>query len=712
MARTFIGELIFRFRDDASAKAKTAATSIGGSVSDIERAARRLSTAPFGAKLQRDLEKLGASASDLDKLRASWERMHTSMSSRNLSKAAKANEIASWSMAARGHFAGLASQIKGADDRTKGLVGSINQLMKLGAYSFAGGSLVYGGGIAVREGLRASASERRERALQHYANLPQNERDQIEGQSQSLAGKYRLTQADVMELMRESRLSMPGADAAFGVSEQLAQAFKMLQLRMGPENALDGLRVLMKGFDNVALTERPEAVKQALAAYVKAQQITGKDMSPEDLAQAIKYARSAGKVFSEDFLFKWMPMMIAEVGGSDTGTQLRAGFDQFVVGRASKASLAKQREYGLRDGDNRLIGQNDFTQNPVKWVQDFVLPALEKQGITKDDPTEMARAIGELTNNRLSSDLILRLIENYAQYERQVAMAEKAIGLDGASSVDALDAFSSLAGLTSSLKNLAGAVVPMETISQGMNSLSDAINTLQQAWRDGDPAARLGIGAAGVGAAYGAWGVGKAVAGLFTAGLNLNAAATSLQAAAVALGGTGGVPGDVPGKGKGSAAGGLAALAGRIAGVAGLGTLLSGSSGPVDPKERDNRLRRTFDEWVKTHPFIPERKAIQEQPAIPYGSLVRDPGAHGDRLANYPGVDAAKHAGKELQDALSITAVPVVDGSQIKAALADAKALKETLGSIGGVVSAAAQKAKQQMDAEVRRSFSDYGVAP
>lgn len=700
MARTFIGELIFRFKDDASARAKTAATSIGGSVTDIERAARRLSVAPFGAKLQRDLEKLGASASEIDKLKASWDRLHASMASRNLSKAAKSNEIAAWSLAARSHFAGLASQIKGADDRTKGLIGSINQLMKLGAYSFAGGSLVYGGGIAVREGLRASASERRERALQHFANLPQSERDQIEGQSQSLAGKYRLTQADVMELMRESRLSMPGADAAFGVSEQLAQAFKMLQLRMGPENALDGLRVLMKGFDNVALTERPEAVKQALDAYVKAQQITGKDMSPEDLAQAIKYARSAGKVFSEDFLFKWMPMMIAEVGGSDTGTQLRAGFDQFIVGRASKASLAKQREYGLRDGDNRLVGQNDFTQNPVKWVQGYVLPALEKRGITKDDPTEMALAIGELTNNRLSSDLILRLIENYAQYERQVAMAEKAIGLEGASSVDALDAFSSFAGLTSSLKNLAGAVVPMETISQGMNSLADAVNTLQQAWRDGDPVARLGIGAAGAGAAFGMWGVGKAIAGLFTAGLNLNAAATSLQAAAVALGGTGGVPGDVPGKGKSKGWSWLAAL-GSAGAVVASGLIQSGSSREMTPEEKDLMLRRSFQEWLKDHPFIPE-----PTPRGKYADAADAARVESDRF-NFLKQDA-----REVQDALNITAAPVVDGSQIKAALSDAKALKETLAGIGGAVSAAAQKAKQQMDAEVRRSFSDYGVAP
>ncbi|KQW30743.1 hypothetical protein ASE36_00110 [Rhizobium sp. Root274] len=713
--RTFIGELIFRFKDDASGKAKQTAQAVGGAVSSIEQAARRLNSMPFGGRFTAQLDKLGASASDLDKVRAAWERLHSSMASRNLSKAAAKSEIENFKVATLGHFAAIQNasnaHFREMEKRTRSFSSNLQMIMKPALVAMGGYTGAYMVGVGARAGITASSNEQRERARQHFAGLPVGEQQQIEKQSGELAQRFRIAQADAMEIMREARLAMPSAEAAFGVAEEMVQAYKMLGLSFGSDQAITGLRAFNKAMDNINVTEDTGLYKQMLDAFVRAQQITGKDMDPEAFAQAVKYARTSGKVFSPDFLQNMLPFLIAESGGSDTGTQLRATFDNFVGGTATKSALGEQGRLGLRD-QNGIKDAEGFAQDPLKWVNDNIVPALQKDGVDLNSEVAIAQAVQKFASNRLARDFIQRAITQRDVYLRLSGMMQGAIGLEGASSVDALDPFSAFKGFKDSMSNLAAAILPAEQIAAGLNTLADGINALQRSWRDGDTATRLGIGAAGAGAAFGAWKVTAAIWGLMTAGTNLNAAAVALQVAAANLNGGSGANVANGGKGKGSALGGWAALVGRIAGVAGLGTLLSGSSGPVDPKARDNMLRRDFEEWVKTHPFIPDRKAIQEQPAIPYGSLVRDPGAHGDRLANYPGVDAAKHAGQQIQDSLNVTAKPNVDRSDLEATLALINQIKSGLGGIGAAMSGAAQRARQQADAEVRRSFSDYGVAP
>lgn len=711
MARTFIGELIFRFKDDASAKAQQTAKNIGGSVESIERAAKRLNTAPLGGRLQRDLEKLGASSSDLDKLRVSWERLHSSMASRNLSAAARRAEIANFEIATRGHFAAITSaskaQFKDMETRTRAFSGRLQAIMKPALVMMGGYTGAYVLGMGGRAGFTAASNEQRERARQHFAGLPTSEQDQIESQSQDLASKYRVNQADVMELMREARLAMPSAAAAFGVAEELVQTFKVLGLRQSPEEAVSGLRVLMKALDNLAMTEDPAAITSALQAFLKAQQITGKDMDPGEMAQAIKYARSSGKVFSEDFLFKWMPFMIAEVGGSDTGTQLRAGFDQFVVGRASKKSLAAQREYGLRDGDNRLVGQDEFAANPVKWVNDYVLPALEKNGVKRDDEVEMARVVGELTNNRLSSDLILRLIENFKQYQRQVELAEKAIGLEGAKDLDSRDAYSAFAGFTTSLQNLAGAVLPMKEVSAGLIGLSDGVNALQLAFRNGNPLAQAGLLGGAAAGAYGAWKVSSMVWGLMTAGTNLNLAAASLETAAVSLGGAG-VADALPGGGgkKRGWLGALGALSGTAGVIVGSGLLQSGSSRDMTPEEKAKVLADGERQWS----VLQERRRMEAENRVAAQKRYEANEAKTTEGFNtFHGiVGDAQKTGQDVKDALSVTAKPTVDKSDLQATLALINQIKSGLSGLGATIVAEQGRIQREMN----RNFADHGVAP
>ena len=738
MARTFIGELILRMKDDASGKAQAAAGKMESSMDRINRAAKRLGDAPWGGRFQSQLDKLGASARDLDHLRSSWERLQASFQKDNLSKAMQRTQIANWKTAVLGDFIKGQQQIRRelaeTEKHYRNWRYNVSAITRAGLVMMGGYTGAYMGGMMAREGLVAASNEQRERARQHFAGLPKTEQDQIEKQAGELSVKYRTTQAAAMEIMREARLAMPSAEAAFSVAEEMIQAYKMLGLMYGPDQAITGLRAFNKAMDNINVNQNRDEYRTALDSYIKAQQITGKDMDPEGYAQAIKYARTSGKVFGHDFLFNWLPYIISESGGSDAGTQLRAAFDQFIVGRASKQSKKKQAAFGLRDDDDRLLGQQQFGENPITWIKDVLLPQLQKKGVDTEDTTELARVLGELTNNRLSADLLSRVLLSYEQYKRQVDMATNAVGLEGAKDIDSLDPFSAFKGFKDAMANLSAAVLPMEGISAGLISLADGINSVSQAWRDGDWMAKAGITGAGIGGAYGIYKVVSGLLALGTAGPALMGAAASLEAAAISLGAAGGndILGGDGGKKKSRGLFGSGWFTPVTLGAAGITGLAA--------------VAEKYKEYRRDHPEIQERddaKTAQNMQALRAvvdamvpdrgnedilagqraastgGNPLQDAVDNATRLGGGPVVDTgqidgaqqkAEQAGQDILTALSVVATPVVNTGALDAALAKAREFVALMRQANSLASATPSGGS--VTRQMNRNFTDHGVVP
>jgi hypothetical protein len=172
MARTFIGELILRLKDEMSGKAAAAANKLDTSIDKIQRAARQLNQTSWGGQFEERLRKLGTSAADIDKLRVAWDSLHTSMSSRNLSKSLAAMEKSNFKTAALGYFADIATKAKEAETN----IGKMHSRWKEAAKDMAVygtiGTIMYGGANAVRGGFNASAEYRREIFRQENASIP------------------------------------------------------------------------------------------------------------------------------------------------------------------------------------------------------------------------------------------------------------------------------------------------------------------------------------------------------------------------------------------------------------------------------------------------------------------------------------------------------------------------------------------------------------
>lgn len=185
MARTFIGELVLRLKDEMSGKVKTAANNLDTSVDKIQRAARRMNQTTWGSQLEERLRKLGTSSGDIDKLRVAWESLHTSMSSRNLSKAMQAMEKSNFKTAALTHFFEIATRAEEADIKVRGLTASLREI---GKYAVAGS--LYGGVNTAREGILASAEMMRERDRWRQANIPDSERGAAISEADRLTTQY------------------------------------------------------------------------------------------------------------------------------------------------------------------------------------------------------------------------------------------------------------------------------------------------------------------------------------------------------------------------------------------------------------------------------------------------------------------------------------------------------------------------------------------
>ncbi len=723
MATTLIGRLQLLIQAKGLGEAKK----IVNEMQAIENMAKRMSTAGrgWGQGFQRNLDKLGLNSREIRSVQTSWNNLQNAIANGGLNKAMRKNEISAWKTATLGHFAAVRASMRDLE-RQAAMTGRNmrrNMEMLYKPALVAGGAYTgtYFAGTMGRQALIAGSKEARVQAEAKYSGMTPQERAAIDARANQLAGTYRLSKADVLGVLKDSLLSMKSQSDAMAVSDADARAFLVLSNSLGDADAArGGLIAYKRAMDNIQRLD-PDTYVRMLDNFVKMQQVLGPDLNPQGFAQAIKFSRTGGKVFGEDFLSRWLPLMIAETGGPDAGTKLRAGFDQFLSGKATKKSLTTQRNYGLRDENNRLIDEAGFVENPVVWIDKHVRAAMAKRGMDSSNNVELARVIGDLTSNRLAGDLLSSVFYNMDQYRRLLDRSSDAAGLGAANSIQADNPFAALSGFKDAMSNLSAAILPMPTISAGLNTLSDGINAFAQKLRLGDPAVLtgLGIGAAAVGG-FAAWKGTMGLLALATAGPALHSAAAALTAAAVAQGG--GLPGEI-GKKAGKKGGLLAALGRWSPWAAALS--LSGSSANNSYLNMTEDQRAAARQQARadaarynarqptvgsgTNPDAARRRDLWQRN---FGGVEFEGGRHRIGREQQAGlgdlVSEAKVAGEQMQAALSPTGSPVVDMTSMQAALALAQQLHSVITGLGAQASATAAK----ISADLRRAHSDFGVAP
>jgi hypothetical protein len=724
MAKTLIGILQLMLKQDVTRKAPE----INRALASIQGAATRLGNAPWGAAFDRQLDKLKLTPAERAAISSSYGLLARDING----KIARA-DVAAWRHATLGHFAAVRTGMDEATASAKRFHTTMGKMVRMGLITFGGVGGLYLGSRAVHGGASAASEEWRQKAEARYSGLPEEERNALWNQAVKLSGERRLNTALVFQMLREAALAMETTDDAIAVSDQMSQALLYLSNTLGADGAVGGLRAFNKAMDNIEHITPDEYVK-SLEAYIKAQQMTGADMDPEAFAQAIKYSRAAGKIFSDDYLFNWFPFKIAEVGGSDAGTQLRAFSDNTIGGTATDKVKGYQTSIGVRNADGTMAWADELLQNPERWINERLVPALENAGVDTGDNVQLAQVLNDVASNRLARDFILSAITSWEQKQRLVDNLPRTAGLAAADDIQDVNPFATIDGLVDSLENLSGAagnhIFPI--IIPAMNSLSDTINSMAANIRE-MPGGAFGLAAGGVGLGIlGAWKVGAGMIALTTAGPSLQTAAVMLQGAATSLGGPGAA---ASAAGAANSQGWLAAALGWLKGAAVVAApavaaeLVTGQPGSMEEYDaqvaEQGRIKAQMWDFINGVLGSPQQAAPPPLPS-PYEGIELAPA--GDVMPGSPQWSASMEAqfGRQVDTgqidaagtaadsaaakigALGGTVTPQVDTSSIDYALLQANRLSAALQGIGGLMNSRGRWIQDQINA----SYADFGITP
>lgn len=705
MARTLVGILQILLKQDVTAKAPE----INRALASIQGAANRLGSSPWGAGFERQLQRLKLSPAERAAIAGSYGLLAKDING----KIARA-DLASWRTGVLGHFTAVRAGMDEANASAKRFHTTMGKMVRMGLITFGGVGGLYLGSRALHGGASAASEEWRQQAEARYSGLPEGEREALWNQSVKLAGERRLNTSLMFQTLREAALAMETTADAIEVSDGMAQALLYLSNTLGADGAVNGLRAFNKSMDNIQ-NITPDEYLKSLEAYIRAQQMTGADMDPEAFAAAIKYSRSAGKMFSDDYLFNWLPFSIAEVGGSDAGTQLRAFSDNTIGGTASEKARNYQTEIGVRGADGNMAFGDELLANPERWVNERLVPALQAAGVDTADNVQLSQVLNNLASNRLARDFILRAITNWDQKQRLTDNLPRTAGLAAADDIQSVNPFATLDGLVDSLENLSGAagghIFPV--IIPAMNSLADTINTVAAKVREMPSAAfGLGLGALGLGA-IGTWKIGAGIISLATAGPSLQTAAIMLQGAATSMGGgaaAGGAAGAASNAGWAAAATAWVKNLSLAAAPAIAAELAIG--GPTSMEEYDRQVaeqgeikRRMWDMINSAGSWFDPAGAVT---GAPLDTTEGIPGLAGmvapEALTN---MGVVADTTKTKLDALNTTLKPLVDLSNLNALVALLRTAVMLQGQLGAVPGGGSG-----VQGQINGSFSDFGVTP
>lgn len=132
-------------------------------------------------------------------------------------------------------------------------------------------------------------------------------------------GAPNMSVTEIQELFTEARSAVKHPEETYEIIGSLAKAGSVLK-GMGVDNS--GLALIVKAAELLGRMNSAEQFKKYLDGQVKAMQVFGKTITPEQIYEAAKYSKAAGGTLSDDFINSTMPSLIQELRGSSAGDAL------------------------------------------------------------------------------------------------------------------------------------------------------------------------------------------------------------------------------------------------------------------------------------------------------------------------------------------------------------------------------------------------------
>jgi hypothetical protein len=213
---------------------------------------------------------------------------------------------------------------------------------------------------------------------------------------------------------------------------------------------------IAKTLEMIGATKTPEMFNSYADAITKGIIASGGKVQAADYLSAVKYGRTAAQGWSKDFIEFYLPTLIQEMksrGGSGgatggPGNPLMSMYAAVVQGTVAQKSLGMFQKLGLIDPSKvvwtkshmmrgvepgGIKGWREFMANPVDWVQTYLMPALQKAGIT--DRQAQIQAISYLFQNRTAGFMGVQMAEQYWKFQRDRKLIEDTKGINNYSEI-------------------------------------------------------------------------------------------------------------------------------------------------------------------------------------------------------------------------------------------------------------------------------------
>ena len=357
--------------------------------------------------------------------------------------------------------------------------GGRNSMLAAGGWAgsrivgYAGMAATVGAGIAAHKAMHAAAERAHERVRMSTAGMSPQEQREAEVTAAEVAAKTpTIDQTTIMHMLRNARTITGSYEEAAKIMEPMARLRVIAQNARPGEDVTEDFDKLLKGLEIKGVTQHPKEFHDYMEGIAKGLNAFGDTLKPYQYYEMFKYGRQATPTLSSGYILSIAPSVAQEMGGSSFGKATSA-FSQAIVGNVMKhAALKDFASLGLiargdllstRTGEAKGLKPGAHVQgwrlaqtNPYEWVKQYLLPALEKAGVT-DKQEQMAR-ISAMFQNQQAAQLVGIFTTQQARIEKDQANQQRAGGMASADDIMKNDPYAGGRAISSSIASLAGQV--------------------------------------------------------------------------------------------------------------------------------------------------------------------------------------------------------------------------------------------------------------
>lgn len=315
-----------------------------------------------------------------------------------------------------------------------------------------GGTALHAGGVkdGILQGLRNPVTESK-----HYQNELTRIRALGIGEKEAARAKqfatelkaYGVSATEKLELHRDAWAVFADRHHAEMVTPVLTKMKFANKTLFGEEGAQEKDRQLMDMMKVIEMRGGANTQKEFLQQANKVQQViaaTGGRVGPNEWYRYTKRSGLAGQGLSNDAFYYKMEPVIQEMGGDTAGQAWMSAYQNLYQGRTTKRAALLLEKFDLIGDKSKvkhdkagqvsflnpgaLKGAATFKTDPFKWIDEILLPTLEKKGIKSAQQIE--DVLGGIFTNRNASGLFGKMVLQRKQFAKSAAVNAKADNID------------------------------------------------------------------------------------------------------------------------------------------------------------------------------------------------------------------------------------------------------------------------------------------